>query len=1100
MARKQLSWIHLSDWHFGQKSQWLWPNFRAVFLEDLRRLSGEAGPIDLVLVSGDLTQGGEHGQFDTLTQDLDKIWELFDTIHQKPKLFCVPGNHDLVRPPGNDARVKMLAKWDSDPETAEEFWGKTDNQYIKVVHEAFANYVHWQDELTRKGFPVVETKKGILPGDSSSSLIINDVSVGLVGLNSAFLQLTDSNFEGKLALDSRQLNAVTDNDAPSWCSKHDINLLITHHPLSWLNQGAVRDFQSEIYTPGRFTAHLFGHMHEADLTNRSHGGDAGRKSYQSASLFGMEHLADGKTERNHGYAIGQISFECENVTWKLWPRKGSISRTGDRKLIPDHENFNLEPGFEYQSENLIRTTTTSKSFAISSAPAVDLAIAVEKSFPDWNNALLSTSYPLAEQEQHLSIRQLLQMACAESIRQHGICWVCSDWGLGRNGFLWSVMRRLGRSTQPVYRIDLGNYGSREAFLTTFSTMAGCSFPEFCKALAASGPAILMFDEAPVSSGDTVERPIECDAENLARMVKDFCPDIIVFLLARTTPREHKIGAVALEALDEADTKSYLIAHPSASADAKTPRAVTEIYRLTDGLPGKIDTTLRSLRVASLSDLGLAASIGNTHTNLSLESIPSALVHAVNELAESKDSSAKRSYLLLKALAILPHGESLQRLKRIDPTQPIFPKHGEELLDLDLIQVRSSTTLMGIGSSEEERLKILVAPRPVRDYVLSRMTSREIDGFVRKAIALYFGENWRNGVASLNKIRGELASDDGSLVENPHALVLRLLEQIENWDESASISPILNLCHIYCGALLSGKYYRSCAIVCRDILTTIPASGYEKNRGNLEIMLAKALRMSGEHEEARALFEKLLQDKWPKENKVDILSGYALCLQSLEDEKAISVANELINISPKSAYALQAQSIILEMQDDVRKKSGLLLLEDEARKRGFNTVANNLVLGRISEKDEDPNATALLRQVYQTAVKDGDSYNAARAAVKIGSIRLRENGSLSKGDLTNLITAYQYFYGERFNSLFIKTHRALWDYFESQIDVRNLVSLFRHSSFIWRLHGNDSIEQTYVQRLTNNAREILSVDAVTADKNTAYFLLRARDCQTTIKIS
>lgn len=1086
---KKFSWLHLSDLHFGHQSQWLWPNFKAIFLDDLRRISLEAGPINLVVFSGDITQSGEKNQYAAVTRELTEIWELLDKLDQHPLLFTVPGNHDLERPPANDARMKMLIRWNSEPDVIREFWEEEKNQYVELVRSAFANYMAWQEDIETQGIPVAPLKKGLLPGDASSSLVLNGISVGLIGLNSSFLQLNNSKFNEKLVLDFRQLNAITDGDTPAWCNKHDTNFLITHHPASWLSTEAQREFQTEIYPSGRFTAHLFGHMHEADMLTQYRGGDSGRKSLQSSSLFGMEFLDDGKTERVHGYSLGQISFESDEVTWKLWPRKGAVNRkSGDRKIIPDHDNFELTPGHEYQIEQLVKRTPSSKSVVIATPRPLDLAVTVEESTPQWNNALHGAFYSLAAQEQHLAIRPLEQQVCIESIRQNKIAWVCADWGLGRDGFLWTVTKRVGRDTQPVYRLALGNYSSRGEFLEYFPTFAGCSFPEFCKALAAEGPALLLLDEAPVSSGDYVGLAIERDVENLAIMIRDFCPDIVVLILARTIPRDHKINVVMLEPLDEVDTRTYLMAHPSASAELKSSHAVSEIHRRTDGLPGKIDSTLKTLRVVSLSELGPANLIESPNVVAMHESIPMSLVKAVAELTESKDPSTKRTYLLLKVLAILPHGESLQRLKRIDHQYPIFPKHAEDLLDRDLIQVRSSATLIGIHGGDEERMKILVATRPVRDYVLSRMSSREIDSLVLKATSLYFGENWRSGGASLRKLDGALTSDDGSLMENPHTIVMRLLKNSATWEAVDTATAILNLCQIYCTALISGKHYRNCVTVCREVLSIMPEIGFELHRNTIKALFAKALRMTGEHGVAKPLFEQLLKAEQSKVNKSDILLGYALCLQSLNDPQALAVAKEVVKLVPKSGHALQAQSIIIEMEHDADSHSKLLQIENKARKLGHNTVANNLALDRVANNED----YSSLRIVHSTALGAGDAYTAARAVVKLGTLSIKESGTLSNIDLNNLINAYQYFYGERFSSLFSKAHEALWDYFNSRGDVRNLLSLFRHSSFIWRLHGDENKEQTYVQQLSDSARQILTTDILSADKNTAYFLVRARN--------
>lgn len=1089
MTTKKFSWLHLSDLHIGQKTQWLWPNFKAIFLEDLRRLSSEAGPIDLVVFSGDLTQCGDMSQYESLTSELKDIWEIFDKLGQRPLLFTVPGNHDLVRPPANDARMKILTRWKDDSDVVKEFWGDKDNQYVELVRTAFANYTAWQENISAQGIPVAPIQKGILPGDASSSLVFNEISVGLIGLNSAFLQLNGSNFYEKLALDFRQMSAITDGDTPSWCNKHDINFLITHHPASWLETAAHRDFKAEIYPSGRFTAHLFGHMHEAALLTQYFGGDSGRKLLQGSSLFGMEFLEDGKTDRVHGYSIGQISFKQEEISWKLWPRKGAVNRiSGDRKIIPDHDSFELVPGSEYQTEYLTKYAPSSKSVVIATPRAIDLSVAVEVSASQWDNALHGAFHSLSEQEQHLAIRPLEQQACIESIRQNKMVWVCADWGLGRDGFLWSITKSMGCDAKPVYRINLDNYSSRDDFLTHFPTSAGCSFPEFCKALAVVGPAILLLDETPVSSGDCVGLAIERDAENLASMVLDFCPDIVIFLLARTIPHDHKIKVIKLEPLDEVDTRTYLMAHPNAGAELKSSHAVSVIHRRTDGFPGKIDRTLKTLRVVSLSELEPVNLIEPAEFVATRELIPMSLVETVAELSKSKDPSSKRSYLLLKVLAILPYGESLERLKRIDNQYPIFPKHAEELLDSDLIQVRSSTTLIGINGGDEDRMKILFSSSPVRDYVLSKMSSREIDSLVSKATSLYFGDLWMTGNASLRKLEGALISDDGSLMENPHNIVMRLLKSTITSQGSNGITPILNLCNIYCSALYTGKHYRNCLTVCREIQAIIPETGFESHLNAINTLLAKSLRMTGEHSMAIPLFEKLLTIKQSKVSKAEILLGYALCLQSLKDQKAISIAKEVVELVPNTGNALQAQAIIIEMEDDSDKDSKLLLIEKTARKNKFNTVANNLALNRVENKED----YSSLRIVHSTAVDAGDIYTATRAVVKIGRLSLKESGTLSNIDLNNLINAYQYCYGERFSSLFSKTHEALWSYFINRSDVKNLLVLFRHSSFIWRLHGDENKEKIYAKQLIDSASQILTTNILTTDKNTAYFLVRARN--------
>jgi hypothetical protein len=199
----------------------------------------------------------------------------------------------------------------------------------------------------------------------------------------------------------------------------------------------------------------------------------------------------------------------------------------------------------------------------------------------------------------------------------------------------------------------------------------------------------------------------------------------------------------------------------------------------------------------------------------------------------------------------------------------------------------------------------------------------------------------------------------------------------------------------------------------------------------------------------------------------------------------------MSLTPKTASALQAESISYEMQEDEDSGAKLLKLEVQARKRGFDTVANNLLYltglsvtraqsptmpsGKFTRRQR-PKATSIRQRGQWGDLPPARCGKSRRFRVLISPTSLRRINT----------------YGERFDSLFSSAHQSLWNLFERQGDVRNMLSLFRHSSFIWRLHGNDESERNYIKRLIRAARQILTTDVLSADQNTAYFMLRARD--------
>lgn len=337
---RSFGWLHFTDLHQGLDAQgWLWPGVREILFNDLEKLHDRCGPWDLVLFSGDLTQRAAPEEFNRLSDTLAQLWEHLKALGSTPSLLTVPGNHDLVRPDPRRPETLVLARWPAFPEVQVEFWRDPTSPYRKLVEQAFANYSAWHD---RHPFCALQRQPGILPGDFSTVLTRDDLRLGIVGLNSAFLQLTGSNYEGKLAVDVRQLHGVCDGDGPAWVKRCDFTLLMTHHPPDWLSSEAREHFFGEIVPPGRFAVHLFGHMHEHMTTSLSIGGSAIRRQIQGSSLFGLESFGDGKLDRRHGYAAGRITVDDRSdASLRLWPRVARRHAAGHWRIVQDLDAFEL---------------------------------------------------------------------------------------------------------------------------------------------------------------------------------------------------------------------------------------------------------------------------------------------------------------------------------------------------------------------------------------------------------------------------------------------------------------------------------------------------------------------------------------------------------------------------------------------------------------------------------------------------------------------------------------------------------------------------------------------------------------------------------------
>lgn len=1077
---KIFSWLHLSDLHVGQSAQHLWSNFREQFHDDLRYLLQENGPFQLVVFSGDLTQTAATSEFELLNEELAKLWKVFAEFDCSPSLFAVPGNHDLSHPDSTNAQVKLLKRWTDDDDVISELFSGKENQYFDVISKSFENYSHWHSKLE---IPTAFTKKGIIPGDTSSILEVNGLKIGLIGLNSSFLQLAGGDFEEQLLVSPRQLSAVTDGDPSTWCANNDFNFLVTHHPPNWFQSVARNNFFKDIHKPGRFVAHLYGHMHEAATESYSLNGGQDRRIVQASSLFGLERWGENSDhERIHGYSLNQLKVDGTSTNWTMWPRV-RIENTDDDHIAPN-QKFRLIRGKEYFITPVQGVTENPLSADEGGTSKVDMTS--ESESQQGTLALSNSLFRMIPAEHHSRIRLNEQKFCSDALENGGMLWLGANWGVGRDGFIWSVLKRLGKEKLPVYRIDLEDYQNRNTFLDIFASKMNSSFTDYCRSLANVGPSILLFDQSPTTSGDIVGKHVENEVEQFIQIAKSYLPETFMIILSTGSPKQSTIPSLKLSVLEEPDTRLYLQSQHALISEEITTAFVSRAYRLTEGLIARIDQLIRQLQVVTLASFN-PPELASGRNLAVIEAAAPSLVKTITELETNTTPIFERALLLLQILTLLPNGESIDDLRHIDPTKPIFSDHALLLFDRDLVEGKNINALIGENGIKNPVQKLIFVPPQVREYVLSRMDVRLKNKLIRLAADHYFGKNWNIGNHRRGKLLKIVEHESVGAAGNPHSLLLRMLGDKSFHLRPMVTSSILKICVAYCSELYEADQFRRLVSVALEIISFIPDQ-YIDERNIIEINLAKALRMSGEHDRALPLLEKLLLVTTAKNTKVSLLLNKALCMHSLGNADAIDVAREIVKISPKSSNAFHAKTIILEIQDDEEKEKLLLQIEQKSRQGGHTMVANNLALNRI-DNYQDPSATKALRMVYESSMKNGETYNAHRAATKIAHFTFKQTGNIAPKDLKKLISAYHYFYGERFGTLFTSSHKVLWEYFDSNDQVGNLLALYRHSSFVWRLNGQEHHDKKYFNLLEGKRNNLITLGEP-IDKNILYFLSRS----------
>lgn len=368
--RARISWLHVSDLHVARESlggravrrpgSELWAEVLRGFFADLdAQLDATGLRPDLVLVTGDLVYSGAAKQYDDL--DADVLRPLLAHLRSRgcdAVLLAVPGNHDVQRPSGASKRgYRLLREYDTlddqDEDLRElraELWQERNAAFLSPL---FANYTAWAERSMVPGLAERTLPSGLrieglhrshLPGDLSVVVARDGLRLLLVGLNSSWIQFDGGDFKGRLHVPLEQLHAALAADEHAALRRFDevdASLLLMHHPRDWLSPAAVRTFDGYVYPARdeRFSAFMFGHMHEARSETSSGNGGAMRYFYQSPSLFGLEHYGRTQARLDVGYTLGAL-YEDEEI--RLWVRR-----------LGPHGRFDVDPELQRQPDGAL---------------------------------------------------------------------------------------------------------------------------------------------------------------------------------------------------------------------------------------------------------------------------------------------------------------------------------------------------------------------------------------------------------------------------------------------------------------------------------------------------------------------------------------------------------------------------------------------------------------------------------------------------------------------------------------------------------------------------------------------------------------------------
>ncbi|WP_289329063.1 hypothetical protein [Pseudomonas sp. 'CRE Jenny 4'] len=651
-----------------------------------------------------------------------------------------------------------------------------------------------------------------------------------------------------------------------------------------------------------------------------------------------------------------------------------------------------------------------------------------------------------------------------SLSQRRMVWVIAEQDMGADDFLAVLLRAHNGERKKVYRMDLQSFkGISDDLNSLQEIIVGGNINAFCEQLEAED-AYLLLDNVNVPSVVDEARDITRGAEELARLILDFCKGLNIIIRSSVAFSVPGIQTANLQALDEPECNSYIGLHPLARNARKDHVSSGAIYFHTAGRPGRINNLLTAL---TFEDFDTIAN-GSSDESIDFQStIPLSLQEEIDRLKGGSEYE-RTTYNLLVALTFFRYGESVSTIKYFGGCQRLRQGMANYLVSMGLAEP-AETSELSVAQGEHDKL-IVVKPS-VQQYIHKLLGESKVAVAYEEAATIYFGKDWRIGRPP--KIHSSFRFSThriNSVIEQNAALILaRLLSDVliqkESKLKSKNVSDRMMVFHEYLQRLMLTDKYLHSVRLCRALLPKLNDYNDHHFVKNIRLQFARALRMLGEYEESIAECEKLLEQQNPAGVRGSLYINMAYAYENLDEiDKAKDMALCAKNIKRGGSSLFHAESILLGLSEEEHKYKRLSELADKARLKGSVKAANTIMLDVIAELKDPFEQLDEYRKLADQAQKDNDEFNMMRARIWWFEIAVELKVNIDHKHLKTLVSAYTYSCSQRQRKMFTQSHGALWELMEAGDQVEGLLELFRHSSILQRLTGKVATELQYLRRL------------------------------------
>jgi hypothetical protein len=254
---RPVTWLHTSDFHLRESHVWSQDAVLSAMRADLERRQEAGLTVDFIIASGDLAFSGKTVEYDLVSNFFQELVAV--TGVPRERIFFVAGNHDVDRERQTLAFTGARLRLQSEGEIYA-FLSKAEER--ETLLKRLDNFRSFQESWS-PGHTRTWTPDGL---GYVSTVQIEDLRIGIVGFNSAWLAEGGMGDHGKLLLGESQVREalrLAQEQTPH------IIIAMAHHPLMLLQNFDRAPTQRQIEGACQFF-HC-GHLHEPDTQDAVHG-------------------------------------------------------------------------------------------------------------------------------------------------------------------------------------------------------------------------------------------------------------------------------------------------------------------------------------------------------------------------------------------------------------------------------------------------------------------------------------------------------------------------------------------------------------------------------------------------------------------------------------------------------------------------------------------------------------------------------------------------------------------------------------------------------------------------------------------------------------